>query len=97
MSKVVKSIAGAVKKALTKDLSAKAVKADAVNKTESVKKAADKSAVQKKEPVIGDKVYRRIEEKAYELYVARGCHHGKSLEDWYEAEAMVKDEIRRGL
>lgn len=91
MSKVVKNIAGAVKKALTKDLTAKAEKPVVVKKAAPVKKAADKN------PVCQDKIYRRIEEKAYELYVARGCQHGNSLEDWYEAERMVMDEVVRGL
>lgn len=92
MSKVVKSIAGAVKKVLTKDLTAKIVKKPAV-----VKKTVEKSVTEKKSPVAQDKVYRRIEERAYELYVARGCHHGSSLKDWYEAERMVMGEIRREL
>ena len=97
MSKVVKRIAGAVKKVLTKDLTAKAVKPVDVKKTAPVKKAADKGVAENKNSVSQDKIYRRIEERAYELYVARGCQHGSSLEDWYVAERMVMDEIRRGL
>jgi hypothetical protein len=40
----------------------------------------------------GDELHRRIAEKAYELYCARGQRHGDDLKDWYEAERAVLDE-----
>jgi hypothetical protein len=33
---------------------------------------------------------QKIAEKAYELYVARGCENGHDVEDWIEAERIVK-------
>ena len=32
---------------------------------------------------------QRIEQRAYERFVARGCAHGHDLEDWLAAEAEV--------
>lgn len=31
----------------------------------------------------------RISLRAYELFLARGCEHGRDLEDWLEAERQV--------
>ena len=31
-----------------------------------------------------------IEKKAYEIYAGRGYTHGDDLNDWYQAEEMVK-------
>ena len=33
---------------------------------------------------------QKIAEKAYELYVARGCENGHDVEDWIQAERIVK-------
>jgi hypothetical protein len=33
---------------------------------------------------------RKIAEKAYDLYIARGCEHGHDAEDWIQAERIVK-------
>lgn len=35
----------------------------------------------------------RIATKAYELWEQRGCRHGHDLEDWLDAEAVVRKEI----
>ena len=33
---------------------------------------------------------QKIQEKAYQLYVARGCKNGHDVEDWVEAERIIK-------
>ena len=38
---------------------------------------------------------RRVESRAYELYVARGGQHGRALEDWLEAEQELLLATRR--
>lgn len=37
---------------------------------------------------------KRIQERAYQLYEQRGCAHGFDREDWAEAEAQIKRELR---
>ena len=34
--------------------------------------------------------YQKVQETAYELYVARGCAHGYDVEDWLAAEQIVR-------
>ena len=33
---------------------------------------------------------QKVAQKAYELYVERGCAHGYDVEDWVKAERIVK-------
>lgn len=33
---------------------------------------------------------QKIAQKAYELFLARGCAHGHDVEDWAKAEKIVK-------
>ncbi len=33
----------------------------------------------------------QIEERAYELYLERGCEHGRDIEDWLEAERELTE------
>jgi hypothetical protein len=33
----------------------------------------------------------QIEKRAYELYLARGCEHGRDLEDWLAAERELTE------
>ncbi|MEK6618581.1 MAG: DUF2934 domain-containing protein [Nitrospirota bacterium] len=40
-----------------------------------------------------DGMWERIAQKAYELYEQRGGREGRALEDWFEAEAIVMEEI----
>ena len=40
-----------------------------------------------------EEVWERIAKKAYELYERRGRGEGRALEDWFEAEAIVMEEI----
>lgn len=34
--------------------------------------------------------YQKVQETAYQLFVARGCAHGHDVEDWMQAEQIVK-------
>ena len=34
--------------------------------------------------------YQKVQETAYQLYVARGCAHGYDVEDWLAAEQIVR-------
>jgi len=38
-------------------------------------------------------MWERIAEKAYELYEQRGRQEGRALDEWFEAEAIVMEEI----
>jgi hypothetical protein len=35
--------------------------------------------------------YKKVQETAYQLYVARGYAHGYDVEDWIQAEQIVKN------
>ncbi|MBF0486255.1 MAG: DUF2934 domain-containing protein [Candidatus Omnitrophica bacterium] len=43
-----------------------------------------------------DEFFRRVQDRAYEIFVNRGCVHGNELNDWYEAEKIVRAEIKAG-
>ena len=75
-------VVGVAKKAVAK---VKAVVAKAPAKTET------KTAVKKSS--MPHDFLRRVEYKAYEIYVNRGEEHGNDQHDWYEAERMVRDEL----
>jgi len=34
--------------------------------------------------------YQKVQETAYQLFVARGCAHGYDVEDWLAAEQIVR-------
>ncbi|MCX5692256.1 MAG: DUF2934 domain-containing protein [Candidatus Omnitrophica bacterium] len=34
-----------------------------------------------------------VQKKSYELYEERGCRPGNDLEDWLEAERLVKEDL----
>ena len=59
------------------------------DKPVAVKKPAAKKAVSR------DEISRRIQDKAFELYLRRGCTHGDDQNDWYEAERIVSAEMSR--
>ena len=42
-----------------------------------------------------DDVRKLVEKKAYELYEKRGKKSGHSMEDWLEAERIVKGKISK--
>jgi hypothetical protein len=47
----------------------------------------------KGKPKVDEKAsHEMIEKKAYEIYEHRGGEHGKDLDDWLEAERIVKGE-----
>ena len=39
--------------------------------------------------------YARVSRKAFELYERRGGESGREIEDWLEAERLVKQEMRK--
>ncbi len=42
--------------------------------------------------VEGEALRRRIAEKAYELFLKGGRRHGRDLDDWFEAERLLRQE-----
>jgi hypothetical protein len=38
--------------------------------------------------------YQRVEKKAYELYEGRGYQSGNDWQDWFEAEQIVRNELK---
>lgn len=40
----------------------------------------------------------QIQQRAYELFLERGCEHGRDIEDWLEAEKELNElaEFRAG-
>ena len=52
------------------------------------------SPAEQKRPIeLPDGMWDRIARKAYELWVERGRREGYHLEDWFDAEAAVMEEI----
>jgi hypothetical protein len=45
------------------------------------------------EPFSGPEFNARVARKAYELFERRGRQEGHDVEDWLEAERLVKEEI----
>jgi Protein of unknown function (DUF2934) len=39
----------------------------------------------------------RIQQRAYELFEARGWEHGRDVEDWLEAEQQVRADVFENL
>jgi len=77
-----------------KNKSAKRI-TETVKKIVGLKAAAAK--VEAKKPVASvkqDDFFRRVQDKAYEIYVQRSCCHGNDLDDWYEAERLVRAEMK---
>lgn len=66
----------------------KALKANALNLAER-KLRAEPESMQK----YSDEVRERIAKRAYELYEQRGRQDGRELEDWLEAEELVRKEM----
>ncbi len=55
------------------------------------KKTAKKIKAERK--ITADEFIARVRMKAYELYEKRNYSHGKDLDDWLEAERIVKEEL----
>jgi hypothetical protein len=45
----------------------------------------------------GEKFHERIQQRAYELYEARGAASGHELEDWTTAESEILSEERSNI
>ena len=41
-------------------------------------------------PLSQEEQHEKIARKAYELFERRGCEHGCDLQDWFEAEKIIK-------
>ena len=50
-------------------------------------------AVMKQAIELPNGMWKRIATKAYELWEQRGCREGQNLQDWFDAEGIVMDEI----
>ena len=37
-----------------------------------------------------EQLHEKIAQKAYEFFQQRGCRHGYDLQDWLEAEKIIK-------
>ncbi|MEI6438040.1 MAG: DUF2934 domain-containing protein [Candidatus Omnitrophota bacterium] len=70
---------------------AKAV--SAVSAVREMSKPVEVKAAVVKKAVSDDQLFNLTREKAYELYIKRGCSAGDSLKDWYKAEELVKKEL----
>lgn len=52
------------------------------------------SPAEQKRPIeLPEGMWDRISQKAYELWEERGRRAGSDLEDWFDAEAVVMEEI----
>jgi len=49
-----------------------------------------KASAEVKRSVSKEKLLKEIEKKAYELFIKRKGQHGNDLNDWLEAEKIVK-------
>ncbi|MDP2910926.1 MAG: DUF2934 domain-containing protein [Candidatus Omnitrophota bacterium] len=45
------------------------------------------------ERVSREEFMQLVQQKAYEIYEKRGCKQGNDLEDWLNAERLVKEDI----
>lgn len=50
-------------------------------------------AVMKQAIELPNGMWERIAKKAHELWEQRGCREGHDLEDWFDAEGIVMEEI----
>lgn len=63
------------------------------SRTEGAAQSTAKTASAQKFMVWPESRWRQIATKAYELWEQRGCRHGHDVEDWLDAEAVVRKEI----
>ena len=52
-------------------------------------------AIQEAAPFSNVEFYARVARRAYDLFERRGREEGHDVEDWLEAERLVKDELLR--
>jgi hypothetical protein len=60
------------------------------------KKEAVSSPAAPEESSVDETMRQRIAQKAYELYLERGCLDGYDVEDWLKAEQLVLGGSRKG-
>ena len=65
----------------------------AIKKTVEFDKPSHRLAAHAQKTKSGYDYQQLIEKKAYELYENRGRTDGCDLEDWFQAEKLVKEEL----
>jgi len=58
-----------------------------------LKKALESAMGDNSKRVSREEFMQLIQKKSYELYEKRGCQSGNDLEDWLNAERLVKEEL----
>jgi len=58
-----------------------------------LKKALESAMGDNSKRVSREEFMQLIQKKSYELYEKRGCQSGNDLEDWLNAERVVKEEL----
>ncbi|OGF44757.1 MAG: hypothetical protein A2536_09425 [Candidatus Firestonebacteria bacterium RIFOXYD2_FULL_39_29] len=53
-----------------------------------------KASAEVKRSVSKEKLLKEIEKKSYELFLKRNGKHGNDLQDWLEAEKIVKKQLK---
>ena len=70
---------------------------DIVNETQRRKKMLKKLkkvlSLDNENRVSREEFMQLIQKKSYELYEKRGCQQGNDLEDWINAERLVKEDL----
>ncbi len=83
----------AKKAAVAKKAPKKKVVSKIVKKTVA-KTVVKKASASKKITISEAELQRRIEARAYELYLKRGCSHGNDANDWYRAEKDLRSKTK---
>jgi len=50
-------------------------------------------ALNNEERISREEFMQLVQQKAYEIYEKRGCEQGNDLEDWLNAERLVKEDL----
>ena len=58
-----------------------------------LKKLKKVLALNNEERVSREEFMQLVQQKAYELYEKRDCKQGNDLEDWLNAERLVKEDL----
>ncbi|PIV39547.1 MAG: hypothetical protein COS29_02050 [Candidatus Omnitrophica bacterium CG02_land_8_20_14_3_00__42_8] len=58
-----------------------------------LKKALESAMGDNSKRVSREEFMQLVQKKSYELYEKRGCQSGNDLEDWLNAERLVKEEL----
>lgn len=69
-------------------------KVPGIRKTTARRKVVEAQVQLDKLAKVDDQEYqRRVSAKAYELYARRGYKHGYHLEDWTQAERIIREGL----